>query len=113
MLIDEFDYILDPIKSNFNIINQKSMSVIPLFYFLYPPSYLLTIDDRVLFIKNCNTNTNSNLNEKLIKQEIIDIIKQIKDKSLVENINWGIDPEKFYAIPYRSKGNPFNNSKKS
>ena len=84
MLIDEFDSILDPIKSNFNIVINSSESMVTIY----------------------NKLKNEIINDELIKSDIKNILNQIESNILVENINWGIHPTKLYAIPFRSKDNP-------
>jgi len=106
MLIDEFDYLLDPLKSNFNITFNKKESIIDEFNLINPLPEMNLIDS-INYIKNIKINS---LISPIMKNDILKIIKQIKDKKLVENINWGIHPNRFYAIPYRSKGNPLLNS---
>ena len=104
MLIDEFDYILDPIKSNFNIVqpSEKPENFISIYNLLKPYEDLLSIkiiDD------------NHEYNIELINNDLENIIQQINNKKLIENIKWGIHPTKLYAIPYRSKDNPLLESK--
>ena len=109
MLIDEFDSILDPIKSNFNVIIEKSLSINKLYYLFRFSSNL----PEKINLENGNINLtifNDLVINKLIKEEIINTITQIKTNKLIENVNWGIHPKKGYAIPYRSKGNPLLNS---
>ena len=124
MLIDEFDYILDPIKSNFNITNDKDISVIDEFNLLNPVG---TIEENTQSIYEGNINkplselihniilkksdkpVTKYIIEKivnLIKKDIKNIVYQIKIDKLKENINWGIHPERGIAIPFRCKDTP-------
>ena len=106
MLIDEFDYLLDPLKSNFNITYNKNDTIMPIFTKLNPPEYL-DLAEHIEYLINIDINENI---DYIMNNDIKQIIKQLNDKELVENINWGIHPTKFYAIPYRSKGNPLLDS---
>jgi hypothetical protein len=103
MLIDEFDSILDPIKSNFNIIKESNVKIEIIYNKLKP---IKNINQNIISIKN------GLINEKndLLSNDIKNILKQINNNNLVENINWGIHPLGLYAIPYRSKDNPLLNS---
>jgi hypothetical protein len=112
MLIDEFDSILDPMKSNFNIINEKEKSNNLLFNLL-KPNFTESIKEQINFIKSGNINIRilkDETYEKLVLSEIKNIKEQLENETLSENINWGVHPLKGYAIPYRSKGNPLLNS---
>lgn len=112
MLIDEFDSILDPMKSNFNIINEKEKSK-NLLFDLLKPNFDKPIEEQIQFVEDGNINTGilaSPKYDELVKSEITKIKEQIANEILSENINWGIHPTKGYAIPYRSKGNPLLNS---
>ena len=102
-LIDEFDSILDPIKSNFNIIKSFDQPMKDIYDIIKPSS---TIDENIKFINEGNINVNN----ILISNDLKNILDQINNKILVENINWGIHPIKMCAIPYRSKDNPLLNS---
>jgi hypothetical protein len=103
MLVDEFDSILDPIKSNFNIIKSSEQPMKQIYEKMKP---LFSKDENINFI----TNGEINENNILISNDIKNILNQINNKILVENINWGIHPTKLCAIPYRSKDNPLLSS---
>ena len=108
MLIDEFDSILDPIKSNFNIIINKTLPITNLYKLFRIGNKLpesKNIEDGII-----DDNIFPDDKNKLIKDEINNTIIQINNNKLIENINWGIHPKKGYAIPFRSKGNPLLNS---
>ena len=111
-LIDEFDYILDPLKSNYNIILD------------YRPKNDLTTVIKILynFIENCEkhiTHINNSTfdigtlftmpvgetisNFTLYRSDCINIMTQIMNHTLKKNINWGIHPTKCYAIPFINK----------
>jgi hypothetical protein len=88
MLIDEFDYILDPIKSNFNITTIKKIDVFNEFNLLNPQG---TIKHNIDFIKNGKLNNTDYYESKieskeLIKNDIKNIILQIDNGILKENI---------------------------
>ncbi len=115
-LIDEFDSIINPLKSNYNEIIDKNISVSNLYKIL---------KEIVIKIKNqgirCVTmsdidETNYKLlgfsesNLKLIIQDVNNIIEQIKNNTFKENINWGIHVENCYAIPYLNKDKPLLDS---
>ena len=106
MLIDEFDYILDPIKSNFNMTTIKNIPTINEFNLLNPNK---SIEENIISIKNGNINEDIEYNssiKELIKKDIQNIIIQLNEGSLKENIKWGIHPTKCIAIPYRCKDVP-------
>jgi hypothetical protein len=118
MLIDEFDSILDPMKSNFNVVIEKSLSINNLYNLFIKDNFDAVIsnqlsesliDEDLPGLINDSVFNNVQV-DKLIKEEIVSTLIQIKNKKLIENINWGIHPIKGYAIPYRSKGNPLLNS---
>ena len=103
-LIDEFDSILDPTKSNFNIIKDSSKTLLVIYNMIKPSKKIKKenikiIEDGII-----------NIDNQLITNDIIVILQQIKNKILVENINWGINPITLAAIPFRSKDNPLLNS---
>jgi len=108
MIIDEFDYLIDPLKSNFNITINKNKSIMEVFNMLVPPDILENIEEHQNFLINIRQNDKINdlfYNDYLI-DDIDNIIKDIRDGKLVENIKWGIHPRKFYAIPYKNKDTP-------
>jgi hypothetical protein len=108
MIIDEFDYLIDPLKSNFNITINKNKSIMEVFNMLVPPNILETIEEHKNYLIKIKDNKKiSNLFYKnYLIDDIDNIIKDIKDGKLVENIKWGIHPKKFYAIPYKNKDTP-------
>jgi hypothetical protein len=107
MLIDEFDYLLDPLKSNFNITYNKKETIMDIYDKIKPLDDIKSLENNIEYIKDINQNTKITVE---MKNDILKIIDQIEEGKLVENINWGIHPNDFYAIPYRSKGNPLLNS---
>lgn len=119
-LIDEFDTILDPLKSNFNLSNDKNIDVTKIYKIInYIIEYLNHIKITVDSInESVLKNINLQIFEKDFSLEIIDIIKndisnillQIKNGYLKENINWGIHFKKCIAIPYLNKDKPLLNS---
>ena len=117
MLMDEFDTLLNPLTSNFNMIENKSGSTKKLF----------TIIKENIFDKNNNLKENifdkirnNNLeeidtinvgtnngeyetNKEYLLKEINSIIKSINNNTFKENINWGINKKTCLAVPYTSK----------
>jgi len=123
-IIDEIDSILDPLKSNYNIVfpekkssdtntvkdveNVEVVKVVKNIITLlsHPPKssdeskpknmkkILSTLDKKSL--KNID----------LLKKDIMSIYISILKGELKENINWGIHPIKCYAIPFMNKDKP-------
>jgi len=110
-LIDEFDSLINPYKSNFNLVEQKSIET--------------NIISNV--IKNIIINNKDNLNDinrdiilsyiphiiknkEFLADNLISIIHQLKNGQFKYNIHWGIDSENLYAIPFRNKDKPIKNS---
>ena len=111
MLIDEFDSVLDPIKSNFNITEKKDLSVTKLYIFLLSIVKKIKTDPesekniKKLILETTNTDfTRQQL--QYLSDDVSNIYEQIKNNILKENINWGIHPNKCYAIPYMNKDKP-------
>ena len=118
-LIDEFDTILDPLKSNFNLTNEQCEKKIDKHF---SDIFKNTINDILLYDKEYINNTDENTiksnikkilaaingikNSDLIESEICNVLLNIKNNILKYNINWGIHPEKGYAIPYMNKDTP-------
>ena len=119
-IIDEFDSLLDPTKSNFNVVKDKKLSTFKLYQLIM---------QIVLELKNNNLKSISidqlQTNEQIINnnfydfsptvvQNIIEEINQTYHNILVgkfvENIHWGIDKNKYYAVPYLNKDKPIINS---
>ena len=95
MLIDEFDTILNPSSSNYNI--KLDLGV--------------NIEDSIIDeIINYLAYDHQTINEPTIKDEIDVLEKQLEDNILKENINWGIHPTKGFAIPFFNKDKPDLNS---
>jgi len=121
-LIDEFDTILDPLKSNFNLTNiksKKNLSKMKEDYKLLTVIIEL-IDNIFKNIKNINDDIKNNIDKivtdkqftisKQIVNEIVYVLLNIKNNILKYNIKWGIHPEKGYAIPYMGKDTPLIDS---
>jgi TPR repeat protein len=114
-LIDEFDSLINPLKSNFNFIKKYDIKVDNISNKI--KNIINNIKDK-LKIKEKITedmirkiiNDESIHNIDLFIKNIISIINQINNDLLKYNIMWGIDSNKLYAIPYRSKDNPIENS---
>ena len=106
MLIDEFDSILDPLKSNFNITKKKTENVTNLYKLL---KYIITKLNENIDLKDIEISDEFKFSKDIIeyiKLDLSGIIKQLENLELKENINWGIHPTKCYAIPYLNKDNP-------
>jgi len=107
MIIDEFDTIINPLTSNFNITKHKEIKVDLIYDFLFA---------NVFFNNSCETikkelkhKINYEIDNLLLK-DINNIIDNITEGKLKENVNWGIHPDKCCAIPYASKDTPMLNS---
>ena len=105
-LMDEFDNMIDPLKSNYNIIIDQNVktdtNIINLIKYVNDS---IKNDGKVnydtLKIKFAGISSID-----LILNEIRLIINQLYTLQLKENINWGIHPTKCYAIPYLNKDKP-------
>jgi len=117
-LIDEFDSLINPLKSNFNYI-KKQIELID----INEISSLIKIiiNDNINELDRHENITKEKLmtiieqnriikNKNLLADNIITIIEQLNNNSLKYNIKWGIDSNKLYAIPFRSKDKPIENS---
>jgi hypothetical protein len=112
-LIDEFDSLINPLKSNFNLIKEEN----------YSQGNIKTNDIRNI-IRNIIDNNyytkdkfleeirkyRSIFNGELLADNILSIIEQLKNNEIKFNINWGMDSDELFAIPYRSKDKPIKNS---
>ncbi len=114
-LIDEFDSIVDPLKSNFNQTIDKNISITNLYKLLKifiekikEGSKNVSIDNLKDF--NYLTVGFTSNNIELIINDINNILEQINNKVLKENVNWGIHPTKCFAIPYLNKDKPLVDS---
>ena len=110
MIIDEFDSLIDPIKSNYNITIKSKEK--------FDQELCDFIKNIVIYIKN-NTKLDITridvpskyINYKLLfESDINNILDQINNGSLIENITWGIDHKFYYAIPYSNKDKPLESS---
>ena len=107
-LIDEIDSLIDPLKSNYNIVISKNTQI--------NPDIIKFIKEIIVLIKNNQFNDHKkNIkneyktkihNIDILMNDIETIIKQIDNGQLKENINWGIHPTKCYAIPFMNKDKP-------
>jgi hypothetical protein len=118
-LIDEFDTILDPLKSNFNLTDEEcNIDINKKFSNIFKITIKTILDENKEYINNtieCTIkskikeilNTIKEIkNSDLIETEIYNVLLNIKNNILKYNINWGIHPEKGYAIPYMNKDTP-------
>jgi len=112
-LIDEFDSLLNPLKSNFNYILEKNIEVDDIVGIIK-----LIIENNKDKLKNkikisnesiCSIINDKIKNSDLFLDNIITIIDQLYNNLLKYNIMWGID-SRLYAIPFRNKDKPIENS---
>jgi len=115
-LIDEFDSLMNPLKSNFNYVTNKSLNI----------DYISDIIKTIIELNKVNLSNNETIpqdiliqkinenkkikNNQKLAENIFSIINQLNQKELKYNIQWGIDSENLYAIPFRSKDKPIENS---
>ena len=110
-IIDEFDSLLDPTKSNFNLVKKKTKSVYKIFQFIYNIAKKIKNNPGQPIEKIKIQHDIYNLTSEsaiLIRNDIDQIIKSITSNTLIENINWGIDPFRYYAVPYSGKDKPIH-----
>jgi len=113
-LIDEFDYILDPLKSNYNVIldHKQQTDLNDMIHLIHHfiNNYKQSINTGNFDIKKIVEMplNKSYTNFYLYQNECTNIITQIKNNSLKKNINWGIHPTKCYAIPFMNKDKIMN-----
>ena len=102
-LIDEFDSLLDPLKSNYNVVNKYIINKSENLYILMNDlvDQFIKNDKLTNFIDNYNTP-----NFKYYNEDSLKIIKHLTNNYLKLNINWGIHPTKCYAIPFANKDKP-------
>jgi hypothetical protein len=111
-LIDEFDSLLDPTKSTFNLIDNTDYyninNLISLIYDIIITDNLDLEDLKILTKDKFKSNTeNDNIQIcKFLIKDIKKIKEDLDNNKLIENINWGIHPEKCYVIPYSAKDTP-------
>ena len=118
MLIDEFDSILDPLQSNFNITDSKTIEINKIINTIKPLIYILKENPEISSINETDVISYKAeidiISEheiiKLLVDDINNILLQIKNNKLKENSNWGIHPKFCYAIPYRTKHEPLEKS---
>ena len=111
MIIDEFDSLIDPIKSNYNITSHKIpfqkelCELIKIIVIYLKTSEFLNINKIIDILpqKYCNY-------FEIIELDINNILRQINEGILIENITWGIHPYNYYAIPYNNKDKPLLSS---
>ena len=105
MLIDEIDSILDPLKSNFNLVKEKTKDINNIYEIIL---YIVKEISKGIKIDNIDmTNIKKhNTIKEFIKKDIKSILQQIETNKLKENINWGISHITCCAIPYLNKDKP-------
>jgi len=115
-LIDEFDSLISPLKSEYNIIFEKNINVKNIGIII--KNIIINFEEKLknkINISECDIELLL-IDDKIIKNKdifiknIISIINQINNDTLKLNINWGIDKNKLYAIPYRNKDKPIEKS---
>jgi hypothetical protein len=113
-LIDEIDSLIDPTKSNFNFVNHKEIEIKDIGIII--KDLIIRLKDK---IKNKQVEYNdiselfigkNIINQCFLTNNLIYILNQLNNNLLKFNIMWGIDKNKLYAIPYRSKDKPLENS---
>lgn len=116
-IIDEFDSLIDPTKSNFNVVKEKTVSTFTLFNFINQVVKLLKTNnldyvtiEQVKSFESFNSYDYSDQVIGYIIDEINQTFQNIKSGIFVENIHWGIDKNKYYAVPYANKDKPIGNS---
>lgn len=119
-LIDEFDTILDPTKSNFNMTDTKNKETVTLYKTILDIFGLCYTNIKNLnkqnieyieyYLKRDEFNINPFKNKDYLIKDIISILNNLLSNKLKENINWGIHPVKCCAIPYASKDSPLLSS---
>ena len=114
-LIDEIDYLINPLKSNYNLVTSKTIKINHIGIII--KNFIKQIIDKLINkteISKCEIDIllyDIKLNNKdIIITNLLLIINQLYSNKLKYNINWGIDKENLYAIPYRNKDNPLDNS---
>ena len=108
-LIDEFDSLLDPLSSNYNIINDYSTNNINDIF----RNVKYFIDHYKQYNNLINIDRPEYINIDIwdiTKTDIKNIIEQIKNNLLKKNINWGINSHNLIAIPYANKDKPLYDS---
>jgi len=114
-LIDEFDSLINPLKSNYNLITSKNIEINNIGIII--KNFIKQIIDKLINKIDISKNEIDILlydielkNKHILIANILLFINQIYSNKLKYNINWGIDKENLYAIPYRNKDNPLENS---
>jgi hypothetical protein len=100
-LIDEFDYMYNPLQSNFNIIEKEKII-----------DRKLIEDIFNLIIKVVINKEDHEYEEFSLDQEIIDVIKNYNN-TFIKNVSFGMsyDNDDRICIPYLRKDSPLENSK--
>ena len=94
-LIDEIDSLVDPLKSNFNLIRtHKDSSIVTELY-----------QKITSFIQNKTYTSTPTETDNMLYDDIKHHRQNLKG-NLKYNINWGIHPTKAYAIPFINKDKP-------
>jgi len=116
-IIDEFDSLIDPTKSNFNVVKTKTVSTFKLFQFIYQVVNLLKTNNvehiTIEQVKSIESFDSFGYNDQVIGyiiSEINQTYQNIRSGIFIENIHWGVDKSKFYVVPYANKDKPITNS---
>jgi hypothetical protein len=114
-LIDEFDSLIKPSKSNFNLIEIKNIEVRDIGKII--KKIIIELKDKIknnteIFFDDINKLLSKDqiINNEIFIKNILSIISELKNNILKINITWGIEKEKLYAIPYRNKDKPLEKS---
>ena len=106
-LIDEFDSLINPLKSNFNYVLNKSIETENIGNII--KTIITENKDNLFTLTKINIQEDL-LNKELFAENLISIIEQLKNKEIKFNIDWGIHSEELFVIPFRSKDKPIKNS---
>ena len=115
LLFDEFDSLINPLKSKFNyvLINDTKIKIDDISSVIK----IIINDNKGNFEKISKEKLMATIrpyqtikNQNLFADNLISIIDQLNKNTLKYNIQWGINSDKLYAIPFRSKDKPIENS---
>jgi hypothetical protein len=94
-LIDEIDSLVDPLKSNFNLIQTHKKK-----------SEVLELYEKIVSYSGLNDSSSLTDTDKMLYDDIRHHKENLDKGILKYNINWGIHPTKAHAIPFISKDKP-------
>ena len=101
-IIDEFDYMYNPLQSNFNIIKKEENVDIKLI------SNIFELIEHVKIKKQSISD-----NKYSLEEEVLHTIKDFNDETFIKNVSFGMSYENNdrICIPYLRKDNPIEGSK--